>query len=98
LSTQECKVLVTINMFGLFSSFAQKGQIKFEVDKPANLDKVIFNLDSSCALGLYKECIEEGKIKDGIIILVNGLNPTQGLATIIESGSIITFMTAFSGG
>lgn len=98
MSTQESKVLITINMFGLFSSFAKKGQIKFEVDKPADLDKVIFNLDSSRALGLYKECIEEGKIKDGIIILVNGLNPTQGLATIIESGCIITFMTAFSGG
>ncbi len=98
MSTQENKLLITINTFGLFSSFSKTGQIKFEIDKPANLDKVVLNLDSSYATGLYKECIEDGKIKDGVYILVNGLNPTQGLATIIESGSIISFMTAISGG
>lgn len=98
MSTQENRVLITINTFGLFSSFAKTGHIEFEIDKHANLEEIIFKLDSTCALGLYNECIEDGKIKDGIVVLVDGQNATSGLATTLESGSVITFMTAISGG
>lgn len=58
---QENKIQITVNMFGLFSSFAKTGQMKFGLAKPTNLE----------ASGLYKESGEDGKVKDGIFILVN---------------------------
>lgn len=69
-----------------------------QLDIPGvTLREVVDNLDRECP-GIKDRLFEDGRIKPGIAIAVDGVVQTKGLGTPVADTSEIHFVPAISGG
>ena len=94
-------MFVRVKFIGSFASLYGKKEVKFKVEKPCSLGKIVTRVgEGSSALNSALFDKESGSPKKNLLVLVNGkeVSVLNNWETIIGDGDEVTFIPVVHGG